>query len=103
MNGFIEISLYLLHNSMHKLLKKIYFITFFYSLLFLNTIGYSIEVSSFQPEKRLEFNELFPQKICDDIYSNSNFGLAKKPEREIMLMNYINLKKLKFNLTFTYY
>ncbi len=59
----------------------------------------SIEVSSFQPEKRLEFNELFPQKICDDIYSNSNFGLAKKPEREIMLMNYINLKKLKLNET----
>jgi len=99
MNGFIEISLYLLHNSMHKLLKKIYFITFFYSLLFLNTIGYSIEVSSFQPEKRLEFNELFPQKVCDDIYNNSNFGLTKKPEREIMLMNYINLKKLKVNET----
>ena len=84
---------------MYKLLKKIYFITFFYSLLFLNTIGYSIEVSSFQPEKRLEFNELFPQKVCDDIYNNSNFGLTKKPEREIMLMNYINLKKLKVNET----
>ena len=84
---------------MYKLLKKIYFITFFYSLLFLNTIGYSIEVSSFQPEKRLEFNELFPQKVCDDIYNNSNFGLTKKPEREIMLMNYINLKKLKLNET----
>ena len=99
MNGFKEIRKYLIHSSMHKLLKKIYFITFFYSLLFFNTIAYAIEVSSFQPEKRLEFNELFPQKICDDIYNNSNFGLAKKPEREIMLMNYINLKKLKVNET----
>ena len=59
----------------------------------------SIEVTSLQSEKRLEFNELFPKKICDDIYNNSNFGLEKKPNREIMLMNYINLKKLKVNET----
>ena len=59
----------------------------------------SIEVSSLQSEKRLEFNELFPKKICDDIYNNSSFGLEKKPNREIMLMNYINLKKLKVNET----
>ena len=32
----------------------------------------SIEVSSLQAEKRLEFNELFPKKIYDDIYNNSN-------------------------------
>ena len=59
----------------------------------------SIEVTSLQSEKRLEFNELFPKKICDDIYNNSSFGLEKKPNREIMLMNYINLKKLKVNET----
>ena len=59
----------------------------------------SIEVTSLQSEKRLEFNELFPKKICDDIYNNSYFGLEKKPNREIMLMNYINLKKLKVNET----
>ena len=71
---------------MHKLLKKIYFITFFYSLLFLNTIGYSIEVSSFQPEKRLEFNELFPQKVCDDIYNNSNFGFINSMLLSLVLV-----------------
>ena len=84
---------------MFKIFKNFCLITIFSSLVFFNTIAYAIEVSSFQPEKRLEFNELFPRKICDDIYNNSNFGLAKKPEREIMLMNYINLKKLKVNET----
>ena len=48
---------------MFKIFKNFYLITIFSSLLFFNTITYAIEVSSFQPEKRLEFNELFSQKI----------------------------------------
>ena len=34
----------------------------------------SIEVSSLEAEKRLEFSELFPKRICDNIYDKSTFG-----------------------------
>ena len=84
---------------MLKLLKQIYFITFFYSLLFLNTIVYSIEVTSLEAEKRLEFSEFFPKKICNKIYEESSFGKANKLSEEVELKAYFNLKRLNVDET----
>ena len=45
----------------------------------------SIEVTSLEAEKRLEFSELFPKRICDNIYDQSNFGVEKKLKEDVTL------------------
>ena len=59
----------------------------------------SIEVSSLQPEKRLEFSEFFPKKICNKIYEESSFGKENKLSEEVELKAYINLKRLNVDET----
>ena len=53
------------------------FLTIFFVFIF-SSKAYSIEISSLEAERRLEFSELFPKKVCDKIYQNSSFGLKKK-------------------------
>ena len=57
----------------------------------------SIEVSSLEAEKRLEFSELFPKRICDNIYDKSTFGVEKKFKEDVILKNYFNLKRIDLN------
>ena len=57
----------------------------------------SIEVSSLEAEKRLEFSELFPKRICDNIYDKSTFGIEKKLKEDVILKNYFNLKRIDLN------
>ena len=57
----------------------------------------SIEVSSLEAEKRLEFSELFPKRICDNIYDKSTFGVEKKLKEDVILKNYFNLKRIDLN------
>ena len=45
--------------------------------------SFAIEVSSLEAEKRLEFSELFPKRICDDIYNKSTFGVEKKLQEDV--------------------
>ena len=52
------------------------FILIFLSIFISRAI--SIEVTSLEAEKRLEFSELFPKRICDNIYDKSAFGTEKK-------------------------
>ena len=54
----------------------------------------SIEVSSLEAEKRLEFSEFFPKKICNKIYEESSFGIENKLSEEVELKAYLNLKRL---------
>ena len=57
----------------------------------------SIEVSSLEAEKRLEFSELFPKRICDNIYDKSTFGVEKKLKEDVTLKNYFNLKRINLD------
>ena len=57
----------------------------------------SIEVSTLEAEKRLEFSELFPKRICDDIYNKSTFGVEKKLQEDVTLRNYYNLKRINLD------
>ena len=57
----------------------------------------SIEVSSLEAEKWLEFSELFPKRICDNIYDKSTFGVEKKLKEDVILKNYFNLKRIDLN------
>ena len=57
----------------------------------------SIEVSSLEAEKRLEFSELFPKRICDNIYDKSTLGVEKKLKEDVILKNYFNLKRIDLN------
>jgi len=57
----------------------------------------SIEVTSLEAEKRLEFSELFPKRICDNIYDKSTFGVEKKLKEDVILKNYFNLKRIDLN------
>ena len=57
----------------------------------------SIEVTSLEAEKRLEFSELFPKRICDNIYDQSNFGVEKKLKEDVTLKNYFNLKRINLD------
>ena len=59
----------------------------------------SIEVTSLEAEKRLEFSEFFPKKICNKIYEESTFGKENKLSEEVELKAYLNLKRLKVNET----
>ena len=57
----------------------------------------SIEVTSLQAEKRLEFSELFPKRICDNIYDKSTFGTEKKLKEDVTLKNFFNLKRINLD------
>ena len=59
----------------------------------------SIEVTSLEAEKRLEFSEFFPKKICNKIYEESSFGKENKLSEEVELKAYINLKRLNVDET----
>ena len=74
------------------------FLTIFFVFIF-SSKAYSIEVSSLDAERRLEFSELFPKKVCDKIYQNSSFGSKNKLDEEVLLMNYHNLKGINLNET----
>ena len=57
----------------------------------------AIEVSTLEAEKRLEFSEFFPKRICDNIYDQSNFGVEKKLKEDVTLKNYFNLKRINLD------
>ena len=57
----------------------------------------SIEVTSLEVEKRLEFSELFPKRICDNIYDKSAFGTEKKLKEYVTLKNFFNLKRINLD------
>ena len=57
----------------------------------------SIEVTSLEAEKRLEFSELFPKRICDNIYDKSTFGTEKKLKEDVTLKNFFNLKRINLD------
>jgi len=84
-----------LYQENFKMIKVLSFI-----LLFLITFGskaVSIEVSTLEAEKRLEFSELFPKRICDDIYNKSTFGVEKKLQEDVTLRNFYNLKRINLD------
>ena len=57
----------------------------------------SIEVTSLEAEKRLEFSELFPKRICNNIYDKSAFGTEKKLKEYVTLKNFFNLKRINLD------
>ena len=66
------------------------------TLLFFISIfskSFAIEVSSLDAEKKLEFSELFPKKICNKIYEESSFGKKNKLSEDVELNAYFNLKR----------
>ena len=72
------------------------------TLLFFISIfckSFAIEVSSLEAEKKLEFSELFPKKICNKIYEESSFGKENKLSEEVELKAYFNLKRLNVDET----
>ena len=71
------------------------FILIFLSIFISRAI--SIEVTSLEAEKRLEFSELFPKRICDNIYEKSTFGTEKKLKEDVVLKNFFNLKRINLN------
>jgi len=73
------------------------FVLIFFTILISRAI--SIEVSSLEAEKRLEFSEFFPKKICNKIYKESSFGKENKLSEEIELKAYFNLKRLNVDET----
>ena len=79
-------------------MKNITIITFlFFISIFCKS--FAIEVSSLEAEKRLEFSEFFPKKICNKIYEESSFGKENKLSEEVELKAYINLKRLNVDET----
>ena len=84
-----------LYPKNFKIMKVLSFI-----LLLLITFvpkAVSIEVSTLEAEKRLEFSELFPKRICDDIYNKSTFGVEKKLQEDVTLRNFYNLKRINLD------
>jgi len=84
-----------LYPENFKIMKVLSFIL----LMLINFVpkAVSIEVSTLEAEKRLEFSELFPKRICDDIYNKSTFGVEKKLQEDVTLRNYYNLKRINLN------
>lgn len=74
------------------------FLTIFFVFIF-SSKAYSIEITSLEAERRLEFSELFPKNICDKIYQSSSFGSKNKLDEEVLLMNYHNLKAINIDET----
>ena len=68
-------------------------------LIFTFFKSFAIELSSLEAEKKLEFSELFPKKICDKIYNESAFGSENKLLEEVELKAYFNLKRLNLDET----
>ena len=68
-------------------------------LIFTFFKSFAIELSSLEAEKKLEFSELFPKKICDKIYNESTFGSENKLLEEVELKAYFNLKRLNLDET----
>ena len=66
-------------------------------LIFTFFKSFAIELSSLEAEKKLEFSELFPKKICDKIYDDSTFGSENKLLEEVELKAYFNLKRLNID------
>ena len=61
--------------------------------------AYSIEVTSLEAEKKLEFSELFPKSICNKIYDESFFGVENKLEEDVTLKKFVNLKRINLDET----
>ena len=78
-------------------MKSIYKFLILISVLLISNNSYSIEVSTLEAEKRLEFSELFPKRICDNIYEKSTFGTEKKLQEDVVLKNFFNLKRINLN------
>jgi len=78
-------------------MKSIYKFIILISVLLISNNSYSIEVSTLEAEKRLEFSELFPKRICDNIYEKSTFGTEKKLKEDVVLKNFFNLKRINLN------
>ena len=75
----------------------IYIVVLFIIFTFFKS--FAIEVSSLEAEKKLEFSELFPKRICDKIYDESAFGSENKLLEEVELKAYFNLKRLNVDET----
>ena len=84
-----------LYQENFKIIKVLSFILLF--LIIFVPKAVSIEVSTLEAEKRLEFSELFPKRICDDIYNKSTFGVEKKLQEDVTLRNYYNLKRINLD------
>ena len=54
-------------------MKKLLGILALFFVFIFSSKAYSIEVSSLEAEKRLEFSELFPKNVCEKIYQNIHF------------------------------
>jgi len=67
--------------------------------LLFSSNAYSIEVTSLEAEKKLEFSELFPKSICNKIYDDSSFGVENKLEEEVTLRQFVNLKRINLDET----
>ena len=80
-------------------MKKLLGILALFFVFIFSSKAYSIEISSLEAERRLEFSELFPKNICDKIYQSSSFGSKNKLDEEVSLMNYHNLKGINLNET----
>ena len=78
-------------------MKIIFRLLFFLNVFLIFSYTNAIEVTSLQAEKRLEFSELFPKKICDKIYDQSTFGVEKKLKEDVTLRNYFNLKRINLD------
>ena len=78
-------------------MKIIFRLLFFLNIFLIFSYTNAIEVSSLQAEKRLEFSELFPKRICDNIYDKSTFGVEKKLKEDVTLKNYFNLERIDLN------
>ena len=79
-------------------MRNIIYITALF-LIFTFFKSFAIELSSLEAEKKLEFSELFPKKICDKIYDESAFGSENKLLEEVELKAYFNLKRLNVDET----
>jgi len=75
----------------------IYIAVLFFIFTFFKS--FAIEVSSLEAEKKLEFSELFPKKICNKIYEDSSFGKENKLSEELELKAFFNLKRLNIDET----
>ena len=79
-------------------MRKLVCIIIFLSIIVVSK-SFAIEVSSLKAEKKLEFSELFPKRICNKIYYESTFGKENKLANEVELKAYFNLKRLNVDET----
>ena len=79
-------------------MKNIIYITVLF-VIFTFFRSFAIEVSSLEAEKKLEFSELLPKRICNKIYDDSTFGNENKLLEEVELKAYFNLKRLNIDET----